>query len=100
MYLNRKAAGNPGELPDGSNIIKENYAADGETLAAITIMYRSKGYNPVSGDWYWAKYNPDGTVAMRPTEQAPIRLAGKPNGCTECHGGADSGDFVFFNDAP
>jgi hypothetical protein len=100
MYLNRRAAGNPGELPDGSIIIKENYAADGETLAAITIMYRSKGYNPESGDWYWAKYNPDGSVATKPTEQAPIRLAGKPNGCIECHGGADGDDFTFFNDTP
>ncbi len=98
MFLNRKAAGNAHNLPNGSIIIKENYAADGTTLAAVTVMYRSTGYNPESGDWYWVKYNPDGTVAVKQTEQGPIRLAGKPKGCIECHGGAEGGDFTFFND--
>jgi len=49
MYLNRTAAGNPNLLPDRSIIIKENLAEDAKTLGAITVMYRSKGYNPVTG---------------------------------------------------
>lgn len=98
MYLNRKAAGSPGNLPDGSIIIKENYEADGKTLAAITVMYRTKGYNQAAGDWYWVKYNPDGTVATAPPEKGSARLSGKPKGCIECHGGAEGDDFAFFND--
>ena len=35
---------------------------------AVTVMYRTKGYNPEGGDWYWAKYNPDGTIAQMPPE--------------------------------
>ena len=66
---------------------------------AITAMYRSKGYNPEAGDWYWIKYNPDGTVAKAPPEMRSMPLAGKPMGCIKCHGeGAAGNDFAFFND--
>jgi len=99
MYLNRTAAGRPKELPNGSIIVKENYGQDGETLMAITVMYRSKGYNPQGGDWYWVKYNPDGTVAKAPPEMQSMPLAGRPGGCIKCHGeGAAGDDFAFFND--
>ena len=99
MYLNRTAAGRPKELPNGSIIIKENYGPDGKSLMAITAMYRSKGYNPEAGDWYWIKYNPDGTVAKAPPEMRSMPLAGKPMGCIKCHGeGAAGNDFAFFND--
>lgn len=99
MYLNRKAAGNPKTLPNGSIIIKENYGPDGRTLMAITVMYRTPNYNPQAGDWYWVKYNADGTVAAAPPEKGSMPLAGRPAGCIKCHGdGADGGDFVFFND--
>jgi len=27
-----------------------------------------------------------------------MMLFGRPNGCIECHGGAEGGDFAFFND--
>lgn len=99
MYLNRTAAGRPKELPNGSIIVKENYGPDGKTLMAITVMYRSKGYNPEAGDWYWIKYNPNGTVAKAPPEMRSMPLAGKPMGCIKCHGeGAAGKDFAFFND--
>ena len=99
MYLNRTAAGRPKQLPSGSIIVKENYGADGKTLMAITVMYRSKGFNPEAGDWYWVKYNPDGSVAVAPPEMGSMRLAGKPMGCIKCHSdGAAGNDFAFFND--
>ena len=99
MYLNRTAAGNPQELPNGSIIIKENYGPDKKTLMAVTVMYRTKGYNPAAGDWYWAKYNPDGTIAKMPPEKGSMKIAGKAKGCIICHGeGADGKDFAFFND--
>jgi hypothetical protein len=97
MYLNRRAAGSANALPDGSMVIKENYKPD-KTIAAVTVMYKNKGYNPAAGDWYWIKYNPDGTVAEKPMPTGNMRLAGKVGGCIDCHGDADGGDFAFFND--
>jgi hypothetical protein len=73
------AAKFPGEMPANSIIVKENFM--GETLdspgelGAITIMYKVPGYNPEGGDWFWAKYKPDGTA----------EAAGKPAGCIGCH---------------
>lgn len=98
MYLNRTAAGNASTLPDRSIVVKENYAEDGKTLAAITVMYRSKGYNPDAGDWYWIKYNPDGTVASTPPAKGSVNLSGRPKGCIDCHNNAEGNDFAFFND--
>ncbi len=94
MYINRTAAADPVNLPHGSVIIKENYGEDQKTLMAVTVMYRSQGYDSQNGDWYWAKYNPDGTVAMK----GDVRLAGRVQGCIDCHSGAQGNDFVFAND--
>lgn len=100
MYLNRAAAGRPVELPDSSILVKENYGPDGKTLMAITVMYRTKNYNPEAGDWYWIKYLPDGRVDQKQTPTGPVMLAGKPKGCIECHVAAEGGDYAFFNDGP
>lgn len=75
------AAKFPGEMPANSILVKENYK--GETVAnpgaldSITIMYKVPGYNPEGGDWFWAKYKPDGTADA----------AGKLAGCIGCHTG-------------
>jgi hypothetical protein len=98
MYLNRVAMGDPKGLPNGSIIVKENYDVDRATLKAITVMYRSKGYNPNAGDWYWIKYNPDGSVATTSVETGSKKIMGRPDGCIRCHGDADNDDFAFFND--
>jgi hypothetical protein len=94
MYLNRKAAGLPDQLPTGSVIVKENYAADGKTLMAVTTMFKASKYDPDGSGWYWTKYNPDGSVAAKDGQ----RLAGRVSGCIECHSGAAGGDHAFFND--
>ncbi len=98
MYINRPAAGSPENPPHGSIIIKENYGKDKKTLMAITIMYRAKGYDPEHNDWYWVKYNPDGTVAKAPPAMGSMPLAGKVQGCIKCHSSADGDDFTFVND--
>jgi len=98
MYLNRTAAGEPKTLPYGSMIIKENYAPDQQTLMAVTVMYRSKGYDAEHFDWYWVKYNPDGSVARTPPEKGSAMIAGRFKSCIECHSGANGDDFVFAND--
>ena len=99
MYLNRNAAGHPSEIPNASIFIKENYGPDGTTLMAITVMYKTNGYNPDAGDWYWVKYLPDGKVDRKETPNGAVKLAGKPTGCIECHAGAEGDDYVFFNDS-
>ena len=96
-YMNRAAAGNTTALPHGSVIVKENYSPD-KTLVAVTLMHRSKGYNPDGNDWYWIKYNADGTTAMADTPNGKMAISGKAQGCMDCHSGADGGDYAFFND--
>jgi hypothetical protein len=94
LYANRPAAGRPAELPHGSILVKENYDSTGEKLMSITVMYRSKGYAPDSGDWYWTKYEPDGKVST----MRGMRITGRVSMCVECHKSAGGGDYVFAND--
>jgi len=104
MYLNRTAAGNLGNLPHGSILVKENYGKDKKTLMAVTVMYRTKGYDSKHNDWYWVKYMPDGSVAKVPSmPKFPKKMwgksiAGRFPSCIMCHGGADGKDFAFVND--
>ena len=71
-------------MADGSMIAKENYSAD-KKFAALTVMYKIKGYNPAAGDWFWAKYSPDGKVLA----------SGKVDACINCHGEKKGNDFVW-----
>jgi cytochrome c551/c552 len=48
-------------------------------------MRKEQGFAPQEGDWFWAKYKPDGTV----------EAAGQPAGCLSCHGAVRSNDYVF-----
>jgi hypothetical protein len=94
LYVNRAAAANPQNIPPGSIVIKENYGTDRKTLMAITVMYRSQGFDPQHGDWYWVKYEPGGRVAR----MNGMPVAGKVTMCADCHSGTQGGDFVFAND--
>jgi hypothetical protein len=73
-----------GSLADGAIIVKENYMPD-KTLGAVTVMYRVDGYDPEAGDWFWAKYNADGSIAKE----------GKVAGCIGCHTAAINNDWIF-----
>ena len=73
-----------GLLPDDSFIIKENYRPD-KTLAAVTVMYRVKGYDADAGDWFWAKYAADGKITKE----------GKVSGCINCHAAVINNDWIF-----
>ena len=103
VIANKLARQNPLQLPYGSILIKDNYAADSMTLLAITVMYRTRGANgqpwdPENRDWYYVKYSPTGEVAFSPPEMGSKRLAGRVQSCIDCHSGAGAKDFVFLND--
>jgi hypothetical protein len=96
-YVSKLATQDLESPPDGSVIVKENYSPD-KKLMAITVMQRSAGYDPEHGNWYYAKYMPDGKIAKTPPEMKSMPIAGKFNMCIACHDGADGDDFLFFND--
>ncbi len=87
-YVNSRAYSSAkhkrGEMADSSIIVKENYTSE-KKLAALTVMYKIKGYNPSAGDWFWAKYEPYGKVLS----------SGKIEACINCHGGNRANDFIM-----
>ncbi len=89
LYANGKAlkAARKGmeTMPAGSILVKENYAKDKKTVVAVTPMYKVEGYNPSGGDWFWAKYGPEGKVMA----------SGKVKGCLDCHRTKKSQDWRF-----
>jgi len=88
VYVNDLALNSPKPpLAYGSIQVKESYNDD-KKLAAITVMYKVKDYNPKDGDWFWAKYSVDGQA----------NPSGKPAGCIGCHGTRAANDFVLVHE--
>lgn len=87
-YLNPDAEqalqGQPGQMPEGAIIVKENYTED-EALDSVTVMSKQAGFDPNHNDWFWAKYGVDGE----------LQAAGQAAGCIACHGSVRSNDYVF-----
>ncbi len=93
-------------------IVKKNYVGAGVSvdkvannnrryLDSVTVMYRrERGYDPDNKDWFWVKYNPDGSVQANPKgmKLAGRVAKGKPKGCIACHRGAVGGDYVYTHD--
>jgi hypothetical protein len=71
-------------MPDGAITVKDDYAADKTTLAAITTMYRVKGYDPAGKDWFRVKHAQD----------RKIMAEGKIASCIDCHKNAKDHRFV------
>ena len=63
-----------GEMPRGAIVVKEAHLPTHE-LDNITVMYKVEGYAPEHGNWFFAKYLPDGTVEAE----------GRVETCRECH---------------
>ena len=119
LYMNRKAASNPSMPPTGSVIVLENYRND-KSLESISVMYKTPGFNPDAGDWYWVNYNADGSVASQKaidqsiqldangiqstftsanaTSSASKKLMGRAESCIQCHKKSSGYDLSFFND--
>jgi len=51
-------------------------------------MYKVAGYNPGAGDWFWAKYSPQGKADK----------FGKPSGCVGCHVTRAKNDFILVHE--
>ncbi len=81
--------------------IEEVWNAPDQNVDSITVMFkREAGYDPDNRDWFWAKYNPDGSLQTNPQGQ-PLagRVAkGAEEGCIACHQTAEGGDYVFNHD--
>jgi hypothetical protein len=89
-YVNGAALGamNAGTaMGPGAILVKENYKPTKE-LAAVTVMYKVKDFNPAANNWFWAKYSPDGKVLK----------SGKVGGCINCHGAKKANDYIFTKD--
>lgn len=77
-------ADQPGQLPVGATIVKENYNEDQE-LDGITVMQKQANYGDAYPYWVWASYAPDGS----------IQASGAVEGCIACHSEARANDYVF-----
>jgi len=71
-------------MADGSMIAKEGYSADKKFLG-LFVMYKIKGYNPQAGDWFYARYAPDGKVLA----------GGRVEACMQCHEKQKDNDYLF-----
>jgi hypothetical protein len=100
QHANSLAVTDPAALPLGSIILRRNFTSEDETaLAGYTAMKRIDNFNPEGGDWFWAKFAPDGSLEL---DELGVPLAGAvgkggTNGCISCHANAPGGDFVFSN---
>ena len=96
---------------EGMVVVKRSYRGNKVSVASvsanrerflddITVMFkREQGYDPENQNWFWAKYNKDGSLAATPNG---IKLAGriakgKRKGCIACHRKADGDDYLFIN---
>lgn len=92
-------------------IVKENYDGNGATvesvaatpdkyLKAITVMVqRETGYDSEDNDWFYVRYDPDGTIPMANKMAMAGRVAkGMESGCLPCHKKAGGDDYIFTND--
>lgn len=94
---------------DGRLIVKHNYGADkpltakqvyasgqDENYVALTIMFqREAGYDSDNEDWFWAEYNPDGSVL----NYQGTNLSGRSELCLGCHIPLGGGDREILNGA-
>lgn len=90
-YMNDVAAaalaGFSGEFPDGSILVKEQYAdAAGTTLNGHTVMWKRAGFDPAHGDWYWVAFTGTGETTVH---------NGMAAYCYDCHAAATANDWVF-----
>ena len=86
-------------------IVKANHRGEGVSLEGVfeepkrfltgyaVMALRERGYHPDHADWFWAVYNPDGSLRKFNGKAIAGRVdTGADNGCIGCHkkyGGKD-----------
>jgi len=86
-------------------LVKANHRGKGVSLEAVfedpkrflagyaVMAKRERGYDPAHADWFWAVYNPDGSLRQFEGKAIAGRVdTGADNGCIGCHkkyGGKD-----------
>ena len=93
-FADKTAADDAINLPIGSILVREDHD-EGSKRQSISVMYRVKGYDKDQGNWYWLKYQQNGSIVRDSNKKA---VAGKVASCIECHAKAKGRDFVFSND--
>jgi hypothetical protein len=97
-YMNEPAynaiANKMEQMPYGSIITKENYT-ENRSLSDITVMQKIEGFNPDANDWFWARYSPGGEIIIQEKYGRTVKLAGKVDGCIDCHSKQISNDYIF-----
>jgi hypothetical protein len=90
----------------GRAVVKANHKKKGASVAAAydrpdrflsdyTVMFKAaKGYDPRNQDWFWVKYEPDGSIGADGNGVAIAGRVDSPSGygCAGCHrklGGQD-----------
>jgi hypothetical protein len=107
FYTKATLDGHTGDL-----VIKRNYGPEGVEieevmtnaaghLGAVTVMFkREAGYDDEGGNWFYAKYLPDGSLDRNGKDMALAGLVAKGMdvGCIACHSAAPGDDFLFSTD--
>lgn len=83
-----------GTISDGGISVKETYNDEnGDTALKIFVMKKIDGYDADNGDWFYARYSPDGTV--------DVAGADAIGGCAGCHNAAtEDGLYTATQDPP
>ena len=67
-----------------------------KNLKIVAVMYkREKGYDPDNQDWFYTKYNPDGTPQKN---KKGVLMTGRAAKCIGCHQSAPGDDYVYSYD--
>lgn len=101
----------------GFAIVKKNYDGEGVSVASvkrdrdhylssITVMFqREEHYDDDNQNWFWVKYQPDGSLFSKTDKGRTVELAGRlmkgrnpenNSGCIYCHSSAGGGDYIFY----
>jgi hypothetical protein len=88
VYVNDRGLASSPPVQYGSIQVMESYYSKIRKLKTITVMYKSHGYNPYSGDWFWVKYSPTGIS----------QISGTPAKCIGCHATRVKNDFIIVHE--
>ena len=93
---------------NGADVSVENVTKDrSKFLSSITVMYRrEEGYDSDNQNWFWVKYEPNGSLFTKDMGQGKTAMAGRiwkgatpaeNKGCIYCHRSAGGGNYIFYD---